>query len=502
MDKNKNLFKRIHDIFRRWRRNAEGIFDGQALLIGVHDYQHPPFSIQPFKHNVKEIAYALSKNGGYSQDSVVLITGGAATKDRIKAAFSLYQDQIDSETKLLIFISGYAINCQQNGVSSNYFIPCDGDINDLSDTAIIGSELVAWLAKITSKNIILLLDTSHQNNKEVFPDGYQSGFSADFIRKLATNQNLVVLTSAEAKNKLSDFARRIESILSGRDYFTDDGRLRILDVMAVTLESDRSQDINSPVHISTDRLTSNFSIANTRAHLHFTEKIILNLLIIALLSVLFYTQILSLLPGLLQIISLPDWLSLSLCRPAILQVIGVFTLLIVFLQFVWLLIKKIFAKSFYEDIQFSWGSLSLKLRITSLLDDFSLVTNWLSGFVVVLVGVLIVYFVFMASSPLAKIDEKQPEILGFTVGSNDLVRQSIEIPRDSFIEIQPIVSVLGRLDCSWEAQNGKIPQDMITTCKIEYYPPESLSVDIINLEVATVCHQYRNERSLQIRVLP
>ena len=143
MDKNKNFLKQIPNIFRRWRRNVEGIFDGQALLIGVHDYQHPPFSIQPLKHNVKEIADALLKNGGYRQGSVELVTGGAATKDRIKAAFSLYQDQIDSETKLLIFISGFTLHYQKNGVCINYLIPCDADINDLSATAITGSELVA-----------------------------------------------------------------------------------------------------------------------------------------------------------------------------------------------------------------------------------------------------------------------------------------------------------------------------------------------------------------------
>lgn len=160
----------------------------RLLAIGIDNYQHLPH-FRFCKADAEAIASALQhpRAGTFTAVDARLLPDGAATRDKVQAAFEDLVAKSRPEDTVFIYVAGAG---WENPETGDYeFFPQDyamGEHGAPGKNAISGSLLKSWLDKVQAKNQVVVFDT---------------GFLESAINALTAQQSAVALKVAELSGR-------------------------------------------------------------------------------------------------------------------------------------------------------------------------------------------------------------------------------------------------------------------------------------------------------------
>jgi hypothetical protein len=131
------------------------------LTIGISQYHH--ITPLPATQDAPDVAAVLGDRslGGYPAGNVRSLLDGAATKAAILAELEQLASRTNDRSTVFVYFSGHGGRATGAGGETCYLMPVDGRDGSrqaLADTAISGTELSAWLSKISAAKLTVVLD--------------------------------------------------------------------------------------------------------------------------------------------------------------------------------------------------------------------------------------------------------------------------------------------------------------------------------------------------------
>ncbi len=129
---------------------------GHACVIGIGG------DLPTTVNDAKGLAKILKdpERCAYPENQVQLLTGEEATRSNILAALEKLAKSTNAESTVLIYFSGHGYQLTKP-IKFYYLMPHGYNKEDLSDTAISGSEFTAHLQAIPAQKLLVVLDCCH-----------------------------------------------------------------------------------------------------------------------------------------------------------------------------------------------------------------------------------------------------------------------------------------------------------------------------------------------------
>lgn len=176
----------------------------------------------------------------YPPAHVHLLTGEAATRDAILAAFETLAQSTSTRSTVLVYFSGHGYHATSPTGESYYLMPHGYDLERLYQTAISGAELTARLRALSAQKLLVLLDCCHAGGVgESKAPGLalaKSALPPEVHSLLAEGQGRVLIASSQedelsyAGRPYSAFTLALIEALCGTGVARHDGYVRVADL--------------------------------------------------------------------------------------------------------------------------------------------------------------------------------------------------------------------------------------------------------------------------------
>ncbi len=175
--------------------NAKPDPDAYAVVIVVEKYRQDGIPAVDFAERDARTMYAyLTGAMGYDARNVVLLTNERASKaDLEKNLGSWLKNRVGSKSRVFVYYAGHGSPNAETG--QGYLMPYEADPAYLDDTAFPLAKLYAWLGKLPTKDVTVVLDAcfSGQGQRSLIAKGTRPLVS---VVQSRAAENTVVLAAA------------------------------------------------------------------------------------------------------------------------------------------------------------------------------------------------------------------------------------------------------------------------------------------------------------------
>lgn len=206
----------------------EGIKQKYAVIVGISKYQDAGIQKLRYARPDAESIYRVitdSQGGGFPADNVRLLVDEQATRERITNTIGEWlASRVEPDDMVLLFYSGHGgvepdANGEEPDGNNKYLIPYDAKLGNLFSTAILNSMMTTMLRRISSNQLVFLIDCCYSGGttsgqeviKSISPASTK--VSADIYRAFSGSGRVVI--SASLPNQVS-----YESAKLGHGLFT------------------------------------------------------------------------------------------------------------------------------------------------------------------------------------------------------------------------------------------------------------------------------------------
>jgi peptidoglycan/xylan/chitin deacetylase (PgdA/CDA1 family)/uncharacterized caspase-like protein len=172
-----------------------------AIVIGINDYAKWP-KLQYAVQDAKAIRETLVNRLGFSNDKVLTLSDGEATRNNILALFhdKLGHAQLKKDDRVFIFFAGHgATRKLSSGRNLGYIIPVDSDPEQLSVDAIPMTDLQNIAENLDAKHVFFVMDACYSGLGLT-----RGGGSSAFLRENAKRLGRQMLTAGGADQLVAD----------------------------------------------------------------------------------------------------------------------------------------------------------------------------------------------------------------------------------------------------------------------------------------------------------
>ncbi|NJL65574.1 MAG: hypothetical protein HC903_32080 [Methylacidiphilales bacterium] len=180
------------------------MIDNFAIVIGINDYEllpkeeHLKFAVR----DARQMHDFLCNKAQFPQNNVLLCSDNSEKFNDISTRPSrsnlrkLLREEIPEAKNLWFFFAGHgAVGSDK----CDYLLPCDGDFDDIKETAISTHSIIDYLRDSQAENIVLVLDMCRNQITGARGGGNELG--AETIN-IAKQQGIITLFSC-GRNELS-----------------------------------------------------------------------------------------------------------------------------------------------------------------------------------------------------------------------------------------------------------------------------------------------------------
>ncbi|GFO55137.1 hypothetical protein GMSM_21440 [Geomonas sp. Red276] len=169
--------------------------DNFAVVIGIETYRDIK-GVDFAVHDAKTVQLYLTRLMGYPEENVAFLPNERATKSDLEKYLGAWlKNRVTPQSTVFIYYAGHGAPNPASG--EPYLVPYDGDPNYLETTAYPLKTLYAGLAKLSAKQIVVVLDScfSGSGGRSVLAKGARPlVMSAE--APFALKENMVVLAAA------------------------------------------------------------------------------------------------------------------------------------------------------------------------------------------------------------------------------------------------------------------------------------------------------------------
>jgi len=172
-----------------------------AIVIGINDYVKWP-KLQYAVQDAKAIRESLVNRLGFSNDKVLTLSNGEATRNNILALFhdKLGHAQLKKDDRVFIFFAGHgATRKLSSGRNLGYIIPVDSDPEQLSVDAIPMTDLQNIAENLNAKHVFFVMDACYSGLGLT-----RGGGTSAFLRENAKRIGRQMLTAGGADQLVAD----------------------------------------------------------------------------------------------------------------------------------------------------------------------------------------------------------------------------------------------------------------------------------------------------------
>jgi len=176
----------------------------------------------------------------YPPTQVHMLTGKAATRDAILAAFETLAQSTSTRSTVLVYFSGHGYHATSPTGEFYYLMPYGYDLERLYQTAISGAEFTARLRALSAQKLLVLLDCCHAGGVgESKAPGLalaKSALPPEVHGLLAEGRGRVLIASSQedelsfAGRPYSAFTLALIEALCGTGVARHDGYVRVADL--------------------------------------------------------------------------------------------------------------------------------------------------------------------------------------------------------------------------------------------------------------------------------
>ena len=228
---------------------------GHALIVGVGG------DLPNTKDDAQGLAELLREPGraAYPSDQVQLLTGTAATRDKLLTAFDSLAENTTADSTVVFYFSGHGYRASTSMGEDYYLLPYGYNIQELYKTAISEQEFTDKLKAIPARKMLILLDCCHAGGvgaaKAPGLSLAKSPLPPGAVELLATGEGRVLIASSQedelsyAGNPYSAFTLALIEALSGQGVAKKDGYVRVTDLALHAREvvPGRTRDKQHPI---------------------------------------------------------------------------------------------------------------------------------------------------------------------------------------------------------------------------------------------------------------
>ena len=202
------------------------------LAVGVGAYPDKEMILDFAAKDAKDFAslMLLQKGGVYGEVGVKLLTDAAATREGVLEGLKWLKKEAGERDTAIVFLSGHGVT--ESG-GSYYFLPVDGQADNLAGSAVVFSEIRNTLMTLPGK-AVLFVDTCHAGDVM----GGRSGASDvnAVVNELSSAENGVVVFASSTGRQYSiedaawgngAFTKALVEGVSGKADYTGKGRITI-----------------------------------------------------------------------------------------------------------------------------------------------------------------------------------------------------------------------------------------------------------------------------------
>lgn len=225
------------------------------VAAGVSQYKRAAYSLNfPAKDATDFAAWARSQTGLlYESVEVRLLTDSRASRDELLSAMEWLRSKVTARDVAIMFLAGHGVNDVNGGF---YFLPHDGDTNELKRSGVVFSELRDTLANVRGR-AVLFVDACHSGNAL----GSRRPNMTRVVNELGAAENGILVFSASAGEQLAEeaaswgngaFTRSLLEGLKGAADFRRTGRVsyKMLDAFVSEEVSKLTQGRQTPVTLA------------------------------------------------------------------------------------------------------------------------------------------------------------------------------------------------------------------------------------------------------------
>ncbi|MFC0349514.1 polysaccharide deacetylase family protein [Undibacterium danionis] len=172
-----------------------------AIVIGINDYVKWP-KLQYAVQDAKAIRETLVNRLGFSNDKVLTLSNGEATRNNILALFhdKLAHAQLKKDDRVFIFFAGHgATRKLSSGRNLGYIIPVDSDPEQISVDAIPMTDLQNIAESLNAKHVFFVMDACYSGLGLT-----RGGGTSAFLRENAKRIGRQMLTAGGADQLVAD----------------------------------------------------------------------------------------------------------------------------------------------------------------------------------------------------------------------------------------------------------------------------------------------------------
>lgn len=133
-----------------------------VLATGIDRYDGPN-ALRFAVKDMNDVVQAVQKNRAESYGSVEVtsLTDKEVTVANLEKKFDELAQKVRPEDTVLLYFSGHGVTDERQPTAPYYYVMADGDIDNLEKTGFSQARFKSNLAKLPTKNVLMLLDTCH-----------------------------------------------------------------------------------------------------------------------------------------------------------------------------------------------------------------------------------------------------------------------------------------------------------------------------------------------------
>ncbi|MEB3232969.1 MAG: GUN4 domain-containing protein [Leptolyngbyaceae bacterium] len=174
-----------------------------AIAIGINTYEHLPQTAN-LSYAAKDAVLLrdfLAQTAGFPAGQILLCTDDSApvgnlstrpTRSNLRKLLREELPRAKGADNLCFYFSGHGMA----GTQGDYFLPADGNPNDLHDTAVAVQFVTECLRKCQAKNVVLILDMCRNEGRDENAKAIGNTVGQQIIA-IAKQQGLVTMFSCE-----------------------------------------------------------------------------------------------------------------------------------------------------------------------------------------------------------------------------------------------------------------------------------------------------------------
>lgn len=262
--------------------NQTGYPQGQALLVGVANYQQIPSLPAAILNDVNDLAATLSSPHycGYAPANVVTLLDADATREAVMLALKELAARSGPNDTACVYFSGHGGVVRSLDTEHSVLCTVETDLADIEKTAVSSKEFALALAQVQVKRLLVFIDACHAGGTSIskkLTDGYghqlKSGYAEETFTKLAIGSGRALMASCRANEESNVLVGARNSVfttvllegLRGAADKSDSGYIRVFDLFSYVAEEVPKLPLNDQHPIfKADNLEGNFPIALSR----------------------------------------------------------------------------------------------------------------------------------------------------------------------------------------------------------------------------------------------